>query len=304
MPRVNKTEQQLRQLIREELMREQSLAAAVGSYAYDAYKQYSGEKPAQDLSTAQKVGYGVARGVLGATESGAAGVATGKVSVADEFVTYWDLSPAHKKIIADGLETINSYTSALSIAFPPVAIIPVATGIVSAALKAGDGDLTGAVKDLLGSLLVGLLTGPKIADVLTKRFGTRIAGMIGKDPNKFLRVVVGDGSTLMPELRQALAKLGGATDLQAAVAAGYKGSATARGVGFLLKEAMNTIFGQIDGAIAALLVKIGTKSGRSQLAASYNGLKAQVLALLENPAGNPTITAALSKAEQVAGVSA
>ena len=108
----------------------------------------------------------------------------------------------------------------------------------------------------------------------------------------------------MPELRLALAKLGGATNVQAAITAGYKGSAMARGAGVLLKEVVNAIFGKIDGTIANLLVAMSTRSGRADLARQYAALKTQVLAFLENPAGNSTLLAALTKAEQVLPVAA
>lgn len=281
-------------------MREQSLAAAVGSYAYDAYKQYSGEKQAQPLSTAQKVGYGVARGVLGATESGAAGVATGKVSVADEFVTYWDLNPTQRSVIDGGLSTIKEYTTYLSILFPPAAVIPCAIGIVTSALKFGEGDIAGGATDLLGSVLVGLLATGKVAEWIGNMVGARVAGLIGKNPRAFLsKVINGQAGSLEPEIRVALGRLAGESE---SVIQTYYASTSysLRGVAILLKTLLTQAFDIIDGKIAELLVKLGGPP----LSASYKSLRQNVLKLLDNPVGNSTITAAMSKADQVAGASA
>ena len=291
------SESTIRRIIREEIVREQATAVLAGDYLMGKYKEYTGEKSAQGLSVPQKVAYAGARQFLDAVPAGAREVATGGVPF--KAVTYWNLNPAQKQVITDGLETISTYTGALSIAFPPVTVVPVATGIVSAALKASDGDLTGSAKDLLGSILVGALATGKLSELLTRKLGAPLAQAIGKDPRKFLRGVTGDGTSLMPELRQALAKLGGATNVQAALAAGYKGSVMARGAGVLLKEVVNAIFEKIDGAIASLLVAMSTKSGRVDLSKQYAALKAQALALLENPAGNSTLLAALEKAGQI-----
>lgn len=291
------TERQLRSIIREEIIREATPLTSAGAYLYDAYKEYTGEKSAQGLSTAGKVGYAAARGALDATPTGAREVAQGNVGF--DFTTYWGLNAAQKASVTDSLATINTFTSTLSIAFPPAAVVPVAIGIVSAALKASDGDLAGGVEDLLGSVLVGAMATGKLADLLTKKLGVPLAKALGKDPRKFLRAVMGDGTSLMPELRHALAKLGGATNVQAALAAGYKGSTMARGAGVLLKEFVSSIFGTIDGTVAKLLVAVSTKSGRAGLSEQYTALKTKALAFLEDPAGNATLIAALAKAEKV-----
>jgi hypothetical protein len=290
------TERQLRSIVCEEIVREDAIASA-GAYLYNAYKDYAGEKSAQGLSTAQKVGYAASRGALDATPTAARQVAQGNVDF--KFTTYWGLNAAQKAIVTDSLATINTFTSTLAIAFPPVAVVPVAVGIVSAALKASDGDLAGGAQDLLGSVLVGAMATGKLSDLLTRRLGGPLAKALGKDPGKFLRAVMGDGASLMPELRLALAKLGGATDLQAAIKAGYSGSVMARGAGVLLKEVVSAIFGKIDGTIANLLVAVSTKSGRADLAKQYGAAKTQALAFLENPAGNQVLLAALAKAGQI-----
>lgn len=302
---MRSTERQLRLLIREELMREQAAAipAMVGNYLYDKYKEYSGEASAQGLSTAQKVGYAASREFLDAGRTGARQVAQGNVDF--KFTTYWDLSPAHKKIITDGFDAIEKPAGHLSVLFPPAAVIPVAAGIVGATLKASDGDLAGAVQDLLAALLVAFLTGPlhsKVSNILTRRLGERVSGLIKADPKPFIRGLLSEqgAASLMPELRYAIAKLGGATDLGATVRAGYVNlPATARGAAIIMKDLINMSFDVISKLISEILTTLGTASGRANLVASYNGLKGQVLALLENPVGNPTIIAALAKAEKV-----
>lgn len=291
------TERQLRSIIREEIIRESSALASAGAYLYDAYKEYTAEPSAQGLSTAGQVGYAASRGALAATPLAARQVAQGNVGF--DFTTYWGLNAAQKAIVTDSLATINTFTSTLAVVFPPVAVVPVATGIVSAALKASDGNIAGGAQDLLGSVLVSALATGKLSDMLTRKLGAPLAKVLGKDPRKFLRAVMGDGASLMPELRQALAKLGGATNLQAATAAGYKGSLMARGAGILLKEAVNVIFNEIDGTVAKLLVAVSTKSGRADLTRQYTVLKTQVLAFLENPAGSQVLLNALAKAEQI-----
>jgi len=292
------TESQLRSIIREEIIREAAPGlAAAGTYLYDAYKDYTAEPSAQGLSTAGKVAYAGSRGALDATPLAARQVAQGNVGF--DFTTYWGLNAAQKRVVTDSLETINTFTSTLAGAFPPVAVVPVATGIVSAALKASDGNIAGGAQDLLGSVLVPALATGKLSDLLTRKLGAPLAKVLGKDPRKFLRAVMGDGARLMPELRQALAKLGGATNLQAATAAGYKGSLMARGAGILLKEAVNVIFNEIDGTVAKLLVAVSTKSGRADLTRQYTSLKTQALAFLENPAGSQVLLNALAKAEQI-----
>jgi len=294
------TRHQLQRIIREEIIREstsQQALALAGNYVADRYRAYTGEKSAQGLSTAGKAAYAASRGALDATPLAARQVAQGNVGF--DFTTYWGLNAAQKRIVTDSMETINTFTSTLAIAFPPVAVVPVATGIVSAALKASDGNITGGVQDLLGSVLVPTLATGKLSDLLTRKLGAPLAKALGKDPRKFLRSLTGDGATLMPELKQALAKLGGATNLQAAAAAGYKGSPVARGAGILLKEVVNVIFNEIDETVASLLVAVSTKSGRADLTKQYTVLKARALTLLENPAGNGTILTALAKAEQI-----
>ena len=296
------TERQLRSIIREEIVREASpgaaaLVAGAGGYLADKYKEYTGEKSALGLSTAGKVGYAAARGALDATPTGAREVALGNVGF--DFTTYWGLNAAQKASVTDSLATINTFTSTLALAFPPAAVVPVAIGIVSAALKASDGDVAGGVQDLLGSVLVGALASGKLADLLTRKLGGPVAQLIVKDPRKFLRGVTGDAASLAPEIRHALAKLGGATNVQAALAAGYKGSTMARGAGVLLKEFVSSIFGTIDGTVAKILVAVSTKSGNARLAEQYTALKTKVLAFLEDPAGNATLTAALAKAEGI-----
>jgi hypothetical protein len=286
------TESRMRRIIREEIIREQGVAGA-GAYLYDAYKDYTGEASAQGLSTAGKVAYAGSRGALDATPLAARQVAQGNVGF--DFTTYWGLNDAQKRVVTDSLGTISSSASALALVFPPAAVIPVATGIVSAALKAFDGDLAGGARDLLGSILVGLLATGKLAALLTNKLGAPIANLIGKDPRKFLRAVMGDGASLMPEVRQALAKLGGATDLKAAIAAGYKGSAMARGAGILLRGAVGSLFSEINGTIATILTQAGRSLGAA-LAPQYQSAKTQVLTFLENPAG---LTTALAKSEKI-----
>jgi len=287
------TERQLRSIIREELIREQSALAGAGAYLYDAYKEYTAEPSAQGLSTAGKVAYAGSRGTLDATPTAARQVAQGNVGF--DFTTYWGLNDAQKRVVTDSLGTISSSASALALVFPPAAVIPAATGIVSAALKAFDGDLAGGAQDLLGSILVGLLATGKLATLLTNKLGAPLAKLIGKDPRKFLRAVMGDGASLMPEVRQALAKLGGATDIGAAIAAGYKGSTMARGAGILLKHAVGSLFNEIDGTIAIILTRAGQASGAA-LAQKYQSVKTQALTFLDNPAG---LTTAFTKSEQI-----
>jgi len=290
------TERQLRSIIREEIVREnatQQALALAGNYVADKYREYTGEKSAQGLSTVGQVAYAASRSVLDATPLASRQVALGNVGF--DFTTYWGLNDAQKRVVTDSLDTISTSTSALALVFPPAGIIPVATGIVSAALKAFDGDLSGAVQDLLGSILVGLLATGKLATLLTNKLGAPLAKVIGKDPRKFLRAVMGDGARLAPEGRQALGKLGGATDIGASIAAGYKGSTVARGAGVFLKYAVGSLFNEIDGTIATILTRAGQASGKA-LEPQYQSLKTKVLTFLDNPAG---LTTAFAKSEQI-----
>jgi hypothetical protein len=283
-------------IIREELLREQ--AGVGGLWGAGLAAIYGGEESAKDLDAAGTVKYGAARAFLGATPAGAAEVAHGRVKF--EPTTYWGLQPAQKAFITGGLADLTAYSGYLSMVFPPAAVVTVASGIVGAVLKMSDGDVKGAITDLLGSILVALLATGKLAELLTRALGAPVANLIGKDPRKFLRNVFGDGTTLMPEIRQALARLGGATNLQASLAGGYRGSAIARGAGLALKAAISEIFGLIDDTIANLIVAMATRTGRQALVAkyksSYQSLKQQALALLDDVT-NPTLIAALTQAE-------
>jgi hypothetical protein len=264
---------------------------------------YSGESGAQGLTTWQQAQYAVHRVVGDASQTGAKALAAGVAEIENPVVTYWNLNAAQKQVVLGKLDTINTYTSYLSIAFPPAAVVPCAVGIVSAVLKATDGNMAAAIQDLLGSILVGVIATGKLSDVVTKKLGTGVANAIGKSPSKFVRGLTGDGSTLMPEVRYALAKFAGATDLNAALKAGYKGSLMARGAAMLLKTAISEVFGAIDEKIAQMLVSIGTSIGKTGMSATYQSLKAQVLASVDD-IFSATLSSAMGVAESLVPVPA